>query len=218
MRSRGLAWLRLAGAALVLSAGVAGAVDDTRLQRSAALAGPQAARAMGQLLSLMDSAQALPPTAQLQAVNRFFNANVRFAPDSQVWAQEDHWASPIETLQKGAGDCEDYAIAKYFSLLAIGMPAAHLRLVYVRVQLTQGPAQAHMVLAYYGEALGDALILDNLVEDIEPASRRTDLSPVFSFNSEGLWQGVGAVAAGNPLARLSRWRDVVARARTEGFP
>jgi predicted transglutaminase-like cysteine proteinase len=173
---------------------------------------------MGRLLSLMDSAQALPPVAQLQAVNRFFNTHVRFAPDARVWAQEDHWASPVETLQKGAGDCEDYAIAKYFSLLAMGMPAAHLRLVYVRAQLPQGAAQAHMVLAYYPEASGDALILDNLVEDIVPASRRTDLTPVFSFNSEGLWQGVGPVASGDPLARLSRWRDVVAKARAEGFP
>jgi hypothetical protein len=61
------------------------------------------------------------------------------------------------------------------------------------------------------------MILDSLVGDVRPASRRPDLSPVFSFNGEGLWQGVGAQSAGDPTARLSRWRDVLARARTEGF-
>jgi hypothetical protein len=43
------------------------------------------------------------------------------------------------------------------------------------------------------------------------------LQPVFSFNSEGLWQGVGGQSAGDPLARLSRWREVLAKARAEGF-
>jgi hypothetical protein len=62
------------------------------------------------------------------------------------------------------------------------------------------------------------LILDNLVSEVRPASRRPDLSPVFSFNSEGLWQGVGAQpAGGDPVSRLSRWRDLLAKARLEGF-
>ena len=50
-----------------------------------------------------------------------------------------------------------------------------------------------------------------------PASRRPDLAPVFSFNAEGLWQGVGPSAAGDPVARLSRWRDVLNKAKTEGW-
>lgn len=196
-------------------------LDDTRLQVSARLAGPQASRAMTHLLPLLRFARAQPPREQLRSVNRFFNVQLRFASDQQVWAVEDHWASPLQALQEGAGDCEDYAIAKYFSLLAVGMPAAWLRLVYVRARLPDGTVQAHMVLAYHGPDDGDeggVLILDNLIDEIEPASRRVDLSPVFSFNSEGLWQGVGTVAVGNPLQRLTRWRDVMARARAEGFP
>jgi len=78
-------------------------------------------------------------------------------------------------------------------------------------------AQAHMVLAYYGGGSDDPLILDNLVGDIRRASRRSDLTPVFSFNGEGLWQGAGVQTAGDPMARLSRWRDVVRKARAEGF-
>ena len=124
-------------------------------------------------------------------------------------------------LDKGEGDCEDYAIAKYLSLVSSGMPAARLRLVYVRARtgaLDEPPTgQAHMVLAYYATSQAEPLILDNLVADIRPASQRPDLTPVFSFNGQGLWQGVGATSAGDPLARLTRWRAVLLKAREEGF-
>jgi hypothetical protein len=90
----------------------------------------------------------------------------------------------------------------------------------VRAQIggPQGALQAHMVLAYYAAPGAEPMILDNLITELRPASRRPDLVPVFSFNSEGLWQGVGAQAAGgDPTARLSRWREVLAKARAEGF-
>ena len=101
----------------------------------------------------------------------------------------------------------------------MGMPISKLRLVYVRAQIggPNGAVQAHMVLAYYAAAGAEPLILDNLITEVRPASRRPDLVPVFSFNSEGLWQGVGPTAAGDPTARLSRWREVLAKARAEGF-
>uniref|UniRef100_UPI0032B13CE8 transglutaminase-like cysteine peptidase n=1 Tax=uncultured Aquincola sp. TaxID=886556 RepID=UPI0032B13CE8 len=155
---------------------------------------------------------------RLRFINDFFNRRIRFRDDLAVWGQVDYWASPLETLSRGEGDCEDFAIAKYFSLVASGTPVARLRLVYVRAQLRGGgPPQAHMVLAWYATPDAEPLILDNLVMDVRGASRRTDLVPVFSFNGEGLWQGVGAERAGDPLARLSRWREVLAKAKAEGF-
>ena len=60
-------------------------------------------------------------------------------------------------------------------------------------------------------------MLDSLIGEIRPASRRPDLVPVFSFNSDGLWQGTGAQSAGDPVARLSRWREVLVKARSDGF-
>ena len=51
----------------------------------------------------------------------------------------------------------------------------------------------------------------------EAGIKRPDLTPVFSFNSEGLWQGTGSTSAGDPVSRLSRWREVIAKARAEGF-
>jgi GGDEF domain-containing protein len=86
--------------------------------------------------------------------------------------------------------------------VASGVPSASLRLVYVRAMLpaSQGlPArsQAHMVLAHYEDRSEDPLILDNLVPEIRRASLRSDLTPVFSFNGEGLWHGAGAQTAGD---------------------
>ena len=193
--------------------------DAQVMLRAAPAHGPQAvagARALQALLAGLGSAD---DAARLGAINEFFNRRLVFATDLEVWGEADHWASPLESLGKGRGDCEDYVIGKYFSLLAAGMPAARLRLVYVRAMIggPGGEALAHMVLAYYATNAAEPLILDNLIGDIRPASRRPDLEPVFSFNSDGLWQGVGEQSAGDPVARLSRWREVLAKARAEGF-
>lgn len=204
----------------LLAAGPAAlAWDADRMLAAARKIGPRAVAGARALQPVLVSAAELDEPARLQAINQFFNRNVQFRDDREVWGQVDHWASPLETLGQGQGDCEDYAIAKYFGLLALGLPAAKLRLVYVRAQLggPQGAVQAHMVLAYYAVPSAEPLILDNLIADIRPASRRPDLVPVFSFNGEGLWQGVGAQAAGDPVARLSRWREVLAKAGAEGF-
>jgi predicted transglutaminase-like cysteine proteinase len=156
---------------------------------------------------------------KLDVINQFFNRRVLFSEDTDVWGQIDYWASPFEMFDRGRGDCEDYAIGKYFTLTTAGVPINKLRLVYVRAQLggNGGPLIAHMVLAYYPQPDADPLILDNLVTQIRPASRRLDLQPVFSFNGEGLWRGVGAQPAQDPTSRLSRWRDVQEKARAEGF-
>lgn len=193
--------------------------DTERMLASAHRLGPQAVAGALSLQSMMQSAVDGEDRAKLQAVNEFFNRRVRSVDDAQLWGEVDHWASPLETLDKGAGDCEDFAIAKYFALLALGVPMNKLRLVYVRSQTggPGGPVQAHMVLAYYAGAQAEPLILDNLITDLRPASRRPDLAPVFSFNGEGLWQGVSGASAGDPAARLSRWREILVKARAEGF-
>jgi predicted transglutaminase-like cysteine proteinase len=204
------------GLALLAAVSARGA-DEVRMQRSAVAVGHQAEAALQRLRPMLHGLRAAEPLVQLRAINQFFNRHIEFATDTQAWGQLDYWASPLEAMQKRRGDCEDYAIAKYFSLVAGGMPVARLRLVYVRAQLDDGPPQAHMVLAYYPPSGGETLILDNLVEEVLPASRRSDLVPVFSFNSDGLWQGVGTVGAGDPAARLTRWREVLSKARAEGF-
>jgi len=159
---------------------------------------------------------------KLRRVNEFFNRRIQFADDQEVWGQSDYWATPMETLAKGRGDCEDFTIAKYFTLIEAGVANEQLRLVYVKARvggLSSTLQQAHMVLAWYASPDAEPLVLDNLITEIRPASRRPDLTPVFSFNSQGIWQG----AAGNTprstggIGRLSRWQDLLQRARQEGF-
>lgn len=159
------------------------------------------------------------PEQQIKRVNEFWNRRIQFMDDMAAWGQEDYWATPMESLGHGKGDCEDYAIAKYFTLLSAGIDVSQLRLVYVKAKLDSGVTQAHMVLAFYSDPDAEPEILDNLLGDILPASRRPDLTPVFSFNSAGIW---GGTSAGNSTPstgtkRLSRWEDLLARARAEGF-
>ncbi|MBB4822102.1 putative transglutaminase-like cysteine proteinase [Pseudomonas alcaligenes] len=153
---------------------------------------------------------------QLKEVNRFFNAKLRFTDDLALWNQVDYWATPVEALRRGAGDCEDYAIAKYISLRHLGVPAEKLRITYVKALRLN---QAHMVLTYYEKPDAVPLVLDNLIGSILPASQRSDLLPVYAFNGEGLWltnQGGGKKVG--DAKRLSRWQDLLKKMKAEGFP
>ncbi|WP_240924435.1 cysteine protease LapG [Metapseudomonas otitidis] len=154
----------------------------------------------------------LPEKDKLTSVNRFFNAKLRFVDDQRNWRQNDYWATPIEALVKGAGDCEDYSIAKYFTLRRLGIPAEKLRITYVKALNYN---QAHMVLTFYATPTADPLVLDNLISDIRPASQRKDLLPVYAFNAEGLY--TGGKRSGDSK-RLSRWQDILQKMRAEGFP
>ena len=192
------------------------ALDSNKVLESAAKFNPRTVTQAQGLLAAIEQAAALDEALRLRAINSFLNRTIEFHEDTEVWGKIDFWASPLEALDKGRGDCEDYAIAKYLSLIAAGTPVAKLRMVYVRATVG-GRSLAHMVLAYYAEPGAEPLILDNLIADVRPASQRPDLQPVFSFNGEGLWQGVGSTSAGDPLARLSQWRDLLAKVRAEGF-
>jgi predicted transglutaminase-like cysteine proteinase len=192
------------------------AYDAGRVLEVAASRGPRVAEQAQALVQLIERSSTQDELVRLKDVNDFFNKRLAFKDDAVTWGVPDYWATPLESLEKRAGDCEDYAIGKYFSLAASGVPMAKLRMVYVRARLS-GQSLAHMVLAYYAQPGAEPLILDNLRPDVLPASQRSDLTPVFSFNTEGLWQGVGQVTAGDPLSRLSLWRELVAKVKAEGF-
>ena len=157
---------------------------------------------------------------KLKRVNDFFNRKIRFGEDRDIWGAEDYWATPLETLGRAEGDCEDFAIAKYITLKLLGIPSGKMRLTYVKARIG-GPqssiVQAHMVLSYYPAPDGEPLVLDNLISDIRPASRRPDLTTVFGFNAEGLWVGGAVPRAGASAQRLSKWQSVLVRMREEGI-
>lgn len=143
--------------------------------------------------------------ALLAAVNAHANG-VPAALDLDHWQQQEYWATPVEFVASDGGDCEDYAIAKYFALRAAGVPATRLRMTYVRA-LTGSRIENHMVLAYYPSPGADPLILDNLDPRVLPVSQRPDLVPVFSFNDDDLRR------EGLPMVR--RWKDLLQRMKTE---
>ena len=226
----GMRWLRRAGLlACWLMLACWGfsvqAWDPDRIVQAAARHGEQAVQGARALRQALAGAAGMDELGEVGTVNDFFNHRLMYRDDQDIWGQVDYWASPLEALQKGMADCEDYAIAKYFTLTALGVPHRKLRLVYVRVALGAasggpgGAVQPHMVLAYYPSPDAEPYVLDNLVGELRRAGRRPDLSPVFSFNAEGLWEGVGPVAVGGagPVERLSRWRDALAKARQDGF-
>ena len=160
---------------------------------------------------LIKQSEGLEDTQKLTAVNRFFNRQLRFVDDLGNWQQSDYWATPIEATVKGAADCEDYSIAKYFTLRRLGIPSSQLRITYVKALEYN---QAHMVLTYYATPTADPLVLDNLITEIRPASLRRDLLPVYAFNAEGLY--LPGRKSGDSK-RLSRWQDVLKKMRDEGF-
>lgn len=146
---------------------------------------------------------------KLEKVNQFFNM-MEFVDDIDHWRVKDYWATPIEFIGTQGGDCEDFTIAKYFTLKAMGIKDEKLNLTYVK-SITYNVH--HMVLAYYSSPGSEPLILDNIVKDIHPASKRTDLLPIYSFNGTGMWlakqRGKGKLAGSS--SQLQRWQDLVQR-------
>jgi predicted transglutaminase-like cysteine proteinase len=155
---------------------------------------------------LMDKSYLLSDVKKLENVNNFFNL-LHFTEDIKLWGVSNYWATPIEFLGVNAGDCEDFAIAKYFTLLELGIADKKMRITMVK-SITLN--QYHMVVAYYATPSAIPLILDNINGNIKPATQRNDLIPVYSFNGKQLWlnknKGQGVLAGKSQ--RLKKWTDL----------
>ncbi len=171
--------------------------------------GDSASKRVKDWMKLLQEAKELPEPEKLQQVNQFFN-QLEFVSDEEHWHKQDYWATPLEMLVTNGGDCEDFSVAKYFSLRELKVDMSKLRLTYVKaLELNQ----AHMVLSYFPDEQAEPLVLDNLIDTIEPASKRSDLQPFYSFNGEDLWlskerargQWVGK------SSRISLWQDLLTR-------
>ncbi|MES9873344.1 MAG: transglutaminase-like cysteine peptidase [Candidatus Sedimenticola sp. 20ELBAFRAG] len=146
---------------------------------------------------------------KLKLVNDFFN-RLPYHSDWRLWKKRDYWATPIEALGINGADCEDYSIAKYFTLRELGVADEKLRIMYVKaLELNE----AHMVLTYYETPGSVPLVLDNLKKGILSAEKRTDLSPVYSFNADGLWlaKSRGQGKKVGSAKRINLWEDLKSR-------
>lgn len=160
---------------------------------------------------LISAGQSKTEADKLEAVNDFFN-DAQFIDDITLWKRADYWATPLEFLARDAGDCEDFSMAKYFTLKEMGVDTSKLRITYVKALTLNQP---HMVLAYYPTPSSVPMILDNLNRRIKPASQRSDLKPVYSFNADSLWlsRSRNEEVRDGTAEQLSLWRELRSRMR-----
>ncbi len=200
---------------LLISAASLSDIDITEaiIQKFSAHYGEPAGDRLRAWRTLMDKKDSLSESAKLKLVNDFFN-QLRPVTDIELWRKEDYWATPLEALGVNGADCEDYSLAKYFTLRSMGISEDKLHITYTKAIEYN---EAHMVLAYYPSDNEAPLILDNLNKDILSASERNDLKPVYSFNGAGLWLSVNRAKGkrvGGPQ-KVSLWQDFMQRFEQE---
>ena len=177
--------------------------------------GEAATRRGAKLGRLLERLQDAPVAVKLREVNAFFNA-FSWRADQDLWRAADHWSTPVEFIGQGAGDCEDFAIGKYFALRWAGVPADALRVVYVRDLRT---GRSHMVLEYRPPGGSPAVVLDNLRRAPLPRHQRPELVFIYAFNEHRLAVsvpgGAEVQAAHGERWNLVRWDHLIARAGGE---
>lgn len=117
---------------------------------------------------------------QVSAVNEYIN-NVAYVEDSRNYGISDKWATPVEFFTRG-GDCEDFAIAKYASLRALGFSTDQLRIAIVQDKIKN---IAHAILIVYTE--DGTFVLDNQDKRTRQVQDVTRYQPVFSINATNWW-------------------------------
>ena len=215
MRVLAARWLRilLLVASLAALAAELVVITDAQIAKLAQEFGPVARNRLTSWKEILTAPKykKMSEREKLDLVNDFMNQTT-FISDIKHWGKEDYWATPIEFLSTNGGDCEDYSIAKYFTLRALGVPDEKLRITYVKELVVYN--EAHMVLAYFPTPDSEPLVLDNINKTIRPASARNDLLPVYSFNGSNLWlakEQTGRAQSVGGSDRIGHWRDLQAR-------
>ncbi len=147
---------------------------------------------------------------RLLITHDFYN-RIIYTKDITLWGQKDYWATPEETLRRFKGDCEDIAIAKYFSLLRQGMPSERLRLVYLLLPSTN-PKIYHLVLEYHHED-GRIYVLDNRYNKIHQADDEHYSQTIVTFDLYNMW--INEQRVGDSQIRMKKWGALVKRYRTK---
>ena len=154
-----------------------GAEEMARFTDPEQTTGIRAAREWQQVAAQLATA---PLLEQLKTVNRFFN-RWPYRLDRDVWLKKDYWATPLEFLRH-SGDCEDFAICKYYALRYLGVEPDRMRIVILRDTIR---SITHAVLAVYTQ--DDILILDNLSDPVFSHHRYQHYLPQYSVNETTRW-------------------------------
>jgi predicted transglutaminase-like cysteine proteinase len=129
---------------------------------------------------LLSKAKDFSTIKKLSYTNSFYN-KILPINDETKYQVDDYWATPKEFLIEGRGDCEDYAIAKYFTLLSLGIKENKLFLAVVKVK---NATNYHMILLYIENKNSMPLVLDNLSFKVVPLNKRPKLKVKFIFNEK----------------------------------
>ncbi len=165
-------------------------------------------------VQLVNAGQGKSTREKLELVNDFFNQNVLWVSDYDHYGVEDYWSTPLETIASGGGDCEDFSIAKYFTLIALNIPMEKLTITYVKADSVNPINRSHMVLTYYEKPAAVPLVLDNLNPEIKLATERKDLAPVYTFNGQGLWlakERAAGKSGSSSASNIALWRQMTSR-------
>ena len=130
--------------------------------------------------SFLSELDGLAPIRQLRRINAFVN-QTRYRSDSKVWGRSDYWAAPGEFFARG-GDCEDYAIAKYYSLKSQGFAADDMRIVVLK-DTARNLLHAVLVVKHGGRTL----VLDNLSSRVKEWKDLPNYKPLYSVNEKNYW-------------------------------
>lgn len=169
--------------------------------------GVLAVRRMQALKKLIEDNASRPERLKVNLVNDFFS-KVTYMEDDAVWGRKDFWSTPAELLAKDKGDAEDFAIAKYFTLLAMGVDEKKIYFSYVTATRIK---RSHMVLTYFRSPNSEPLVLDSLTDRVLRASARSDLIPIYSFNAEDLRNSSQASGKKDFESSMNQWGQMIAR-------
>jgi predicted transglutaminase-like cysteine proteinase len=125
---------------------------------------------------------AIDKRQQVQMVNRWINQNIVFGDDQIVYGRADYWAPASETLRRGVGDCEDFAIAKMDMLAALGVARADMRLIIAR-DLVRNADHAVLIV----NLDGGSVMLDNVTDRLLDGRTPNDYRPIMSFSQNAKW-------------------------------
>lgn len=156
------------------------AVEQTRFDDCTADA--NCARSQAGIDKAVEAARALPFVAKLQAVNSAVNAFIGYAADEKVYGRLDYWATPEETLARGEGDCEDFAILKMAALRTVGVPTQSMSLVVLRDRRRN---LYHAVLAV-STSQGN-YVLDILNDTVRRDDAYPNYQPLYSMSETRSW-------------------------------
>jgi predicted transglutaminase-like cysteine proteinase len=140
----------------------------------------QGQRVMAQWKADLETMRGLPLEDMVEAVNTMAN-KVRYIGDNKNWGKSDYWETPVEFFING-GDCEDFAITKYISLRALGVPDNRMRVAIVKDMEKGIP---HAILVVYGD--NGTYVLDNQIKTVRSTQSISHYKPIFSINRSAWW-------------------------------